>query len=82
VGAGVRDLLPIKKGTTHMRSFKCPQCEGIFSGSAWNETTEQEYKEPITSIEDEDAEEAFFICPDCRALCEFHELVGEERDNA
>lgn len=62
--------------------IKCPHCRETFGSAAWNEATEQEYNQPITSIEDEDAEEAFFICPECRALCEFHELVGEETDNA
>ena len=58
--------------------IKCPHCRETFGAAAWNDTTEKEYGETITSIEEEDAEEAFFICPGCRALCEHHELVGEE----
>lgn len=62
--------------------IECPHCRYTFGSEAWNETTEQEYGEAIASIEDEDAEEAFFICPGCGALCEHYELVEEETDNA
>lgn len=62
--------------------YECPHCEETFGASAWNKSTEEEFGDGITKLEDEDAYEAAFTCPNCRALCEHHELVGEETDNA
>jgi hypothetical protein len=61
--------------------IECPHCEETFGSAAWNESTEEEYGTGITKLEDEDAYEAAFVCPNCRALVEYHEF-GEEADNA
>lgn len=61
--------------------YECPHCEETYGAEDWNKSTEEEYGTTITRLEDEDVEEAAFVCPNCRALVEFYEF-GEETDNA
>lgn len=63
-----------------MKDYECPYCNGLFSAEQWNKITAEEFGENIIPIEDEEAVEGTFVCPDCRASVEHHEF-GEETEN-